>query len=36
MIHVFHAFPPELVPEAAEAVAAMGSFLAGCFDGTAS
>ena len=32
MIHVFQAFPPELVPEAAEAVAAMGAFLAARFD----
>lgn len=28
MIHVFQAFPPDLVPEAAEAVAALGAFLA--------
>jgi acetyl esterase/lipase len=34
MIHVFQAFPPDLVPEAAEAVAAMGTFLAGRFDAT--
>ncbi|HWJ98463.1 MAG TPA: alpha/beta hydrolase fold domain-containing protein [Acidimicrobiales bacterium] len=32
MIHVFQAFPPDLVPEAAHAVAAMGAFLAGHFD----
>jgi acetyl esterase/lipase len=32
MIHVFQAFPPDLVPEAAEAVTAMGSFLAAHFD----
>ena len=32
MIHVFPAFPPELVPEAAEAVAAMGAFLAAHLD----
>ena len=28
MIHVFQAFPPELVPEAAESLAAAGAFLA--------
>lgn len=28
MIHVFQAFPPEMVPEAAEAVTAAGTFLA--------
>lgn len=32
MIHVFPAFPPELVPQAAEAVAAMGAFLAAHLD----
>ncbi|WP_426570888.1 alpha/beta hydrolase [Aquihabitans sp. McL0605] len=31
MIHVFQAFPAELVPEAAEAVTAAGGFLAGHF-----
>ncbi len=36
MIHVFQAFPPELVPEAAEAVTAMGAFLAAHFDGATS
>ncbi|WP_421118245.1 alpha/beta hydrolase [Aquihabitans daechungensis] len=34
MIHVFQAFPPELVPEAAEAVTAMGTFLATHLDAT--
>lgn len=34
MIHVFQAFPPDLVPEAAEAVTALGAFLAGHFDAT--
>jgi monoterpene epsilon-lactone hydrolase len=32
MIHVFQAFPPDLVPEAAEAVTALGSFLAAHLD----
>jgi acetyl esterase/lipase len=32
MIHVFQAFPPDLVPEAAQAVSAMGDFLATHFD----
>ncbi|HWJ63128.1 MAG TPA: alpha/beta hydrolase [Acidimicrobiales bacterium] len=32
MIHVFQAFPPDLVPEAAQSVAAMGAFLARHFD----
>ena len=32
MIHVFQAFPPDLVPEAAEAVTAMGAFLSSHFD----
>lgn len=36
MIHVFQAFPPDLVPEAAEAVAALGAFLAAGFDAAAS
>lgn len=34
MIHVFQAFPPDLVPEAAESVSAMGAFLAEHFDAT--
>lgn len=34
MIHVFQAFPPDLVPEAAQSVTAMGAFLAGRFDAT--
>jgi acetyl esterase/lipase len=32
MIHVFQAFPTDLVPEAGEAVAALGAFLATHFD----
>lgn len=32
MIHVFQAFPPDLVPEAAQSVTAMGAFLATHFD----
>ena len=32
MIHVFQAFPPDLVPEAAQSVTAMGAFLAKHFD----
>jgi len=32
MIHVFQAFPPDLVPEAEQSVTAMGAFLARHFD----
>ena len=36
MIHVFQAFPTDLVPEAGEAVAAMGAFLARHLDAAGS